>query len=408
MDQGQALLDALGEWEGFEVTGVERREGNPDEIHVSLRPREGAPLYCNCCGRECTHVHEHVQRTVRDLPLFDAITYLEITIYRVWCEHCGGPKRMRIDWLADQQRVTNRLAESVIYLCSQLSIQHVARFYRLHWHTVKRIDKRALKARLDPADFSDVRVIGMDEFALHKGHRYATVVVDPIRKRVLWVGPGRDRAAVRKFFEQLGPEQCERIEAAVMDMHPAFTLEVQKHCPNARIVYDLFHVIAKYSREVVDRVRVDQANALRHDKAARKVVKASKWLLLRSPRNTNRAQRVRLQELFDANTPLMIAYMLREDLKALWSHRDPVEAKGFWEDWYQRAMESGVAAIQRFAERIKAFVPGILAHAEYPLHTSLIEGINNKIKVIKRMAYGFRDDEYFFLKIRAAYPGNAR
>ena len=104
----------------------------------------------------------------------------------------------------------------------------------------------------------------------------------------------------------------------------------------------------------------------------------------------------------------MIAYMLREDLKALWSHQDPDEARGFWEEWYQRAMESGVAAIQRFAERIKAFVPGILAHAEFPLHTSLIEGINNRIKVIKRMAYGFRDDEYFFLKIRTAYPGNAR
>lgn len=234
-----------------------------------------------------------------------------------------------IDWLADQQRVTNRLAESVIYLCSQLSIQHVAKFYRLHWHTVKRVDKRALKARLDPADFSDVRVIGMDEFALHKGHCYATVVVDPIRKRVIWVGPGRDSAAVRKFFEQLGPEQCERIEAAVMDMHPAFTLEVERHCPNARIVYDLFHVIAKYSREVVDRVRVDQANALRRDKAARKFVKASKWQLLRSPRNTNRAQRVRLQELFDANTPLMTTYMLRGDLKALWSHtRTRREAPG--------------------------------------------------------------------------------
>ena len=82
MDQGQALLDALGEWEGFEVTGVERREGDLDEIHASLKPREDVPLYCNCCGRACERVHEHVHRTVRDLPLFDAITYLEITIYR--------------------------------------------------------------------------------------------------------------------------------------------------------------------------------------------------------------------------------------------------------------------------------------------------------------------------------------
>ncbi|MEX0387427.1 transposase family protein [Spiribacter onubensis] len=80
MGQGQALLDALGDWEGVEVIGVERRDGDPDEIHVSLKRREDAPLYCNCCGRACERVHEHVQRTVRDLPLFDAITYLEITI----------------------------------------------------------------------------------------------------------------------------------------------------------------------------------------------------------------------------------------------------------------------------------------------------------------------------------------
>ena len=123
--------------------------------------------------------------------------------------------------------------------------------------------------------------------------------------------------------------------------------------------------------------------------------------------STVAGQDQRLQELSDANTPLLIGYMLREDLKALWSNRDPDEARGFWEEWYQRAMESGVAAIQRFAKRIKAFVTGILAHAEFPLHTSLIEGINNRIKVIKRMAYGFRDDEYFSLKIRAAYPSHA-
>jgi transposase len=121
---------------------------------------------------------------------------------------------MRIDSLPDQQRVTNGLTESVIYLCSQVStqlrIQHVAKFYRLHWDTVKCLDKHALKARLDSAGFSDVRVIGMDEFSLHKGKRYVTVVVDPLHNGALWVGPGRDRAAVRKqFFEQLGPEQCE-------------------------------------------------------------------------------------------------------------------------------------------------------------------------------------------------------
>ena len=131
----------------------------------------------------------------------------------------------------------------------------------------------------------------MDEFALYKGHRYASVVLDADTRRVLWIGEGRSRAAVRPFFESLGRQGCARIEAVAMDMNTAFDLEVRLHCPKARIVYDLFHVVAKYGREVIGRVRVDAANRLRHDKPARRVVKHSHWLLLRNPVGLNAGER---------------------------------------------------------------------------------------------------------------------
>lgn len=408
MDQDQAVLEALGQWEGFEVVELERRPGDPEEIWISLRPRQDVPLRCGHCGSPCISVHEQTWRTVRDLPLFDARTYLKVLVYRVQCDKCGGPKRMQINWLDEHQRVTRRLAGSIVQLCQHLPIRHVAGYYGLHWHTVKRVDKRALEARLLPQDWSDVRIIGMDEFALHKGHRYATVIIDPIRKRVLWVGAGRGRTDVRPFFEQLGPKGCARIEAAVMDMHPAYRQEVEKHCPNARVVYDLFHVIAKYGREVIDRVRIDEANRLRGDRRARRVVKSAKWLLLRNRENVSEAGQVRLQELLDANQALLAAYVLRDDLKRLWRYRHPGYARRFWESWYRRAYESGAKPIIEFAELLKGYLPGILAHARWPLHTGLIEGMNNRIKVIKRMAYGYRDQEYFFLKIQAAFPGHAR
>jgi len=141
----------------------------------------------------------------------------------------------------------------------------------------------------------------MDEFAIQKGHRYATVVIEPLRKRVLWVGRGRDRACMKAFFALLGPERAARIRAVAMDMHAAFYLEVQVHCPNAEIVFDLFHVVAKYGREVIDRVRVDEANRLRRDKRARKVIKSTRWLLLRNRCNlTRRADRIWLTELLNA------------------------------------------------------------------------------------------------------------
>ena len=186
---------------------------------------------------------------------------------------------------------------------------------RVDWKTAKAIDFRALERHVGPLDLDGVRRIAMDEFAIQKGHRYATVVVDVERKRVLWVGRGRSRAEVRPFFELLGPERCARIEAVAMDMNTAYDLEVRHHCPNARVVYDLFHVIAKYGREVIGRVRVDAANQLRHDKPARRVVKRAHWLLLRNPASLKDAEQVRLAEVLEANQALLAAYVMKAQLR---------------------------------------------------------------------------------------------
>jgi transposase len=251
-----------------------------------------------------------------------------------------------------------------------------------------------------------VEQIVMDEFAIHKGHRYATVIVEASSKRVLWVGRGNGRKDIRPFFEQLGPEGRRRLKAVAMDMNGAYEKEVRYQCPLVEIVFDLFHVVAKYGREVIDRVRVDEANRLRDDKPARKVIKGARWLLLRNRENVKRKDRVKLKELLHANRTLMTVYVLKDDLKHLWNYAYEGAARRFWKQWYSRAIHSRIEPLKRFARRLKEYLPGILAHCRWPLHTSLLEGINNKIKVIKRMAYGFRDDDYFFLKIRAAFPGN--
>ena len=259
--------------------------------------------------------------------------------------------------------------------------------------------------RLGPPNLDGVRLLAMDEFAIQKGHRYATVVVDPERKRVLWVGRGRSRADVRPFFELLGPDGCARLRAVAMDMNTAYDLEVKQHCPNAEVVYDLFHVVAKYGREVIDRVRVDEANRLRDDQPVRRVVKTSRWLLLRNRDNVPAEQAVKLDELLAANHALLTVYLLKDELKRLWRYRHAGWARRAWLDWKQRALDSGLEPLKVFARRLEPYLPGILAHCRWPLGTNLVEGINNKIKVIKRVAYGYRDDTYFFLKIRAAFPG---
>ena len=395
----------LGGWEGYHVSGVERVDGVQPEILISLEAVAETRPVCEGCGGFAPALHEVTVRRVRDLPILDAQTWLEVPRRRVFCPRCG-PKLERLSWLGRYSRVTTRLAESVARLCQHLSLKRVAEFLGLHWNTVKAIDKRYLKETLGPIDLSGLRVIAMDEFAIHKGHRYATVIIDPTVKRVLWVGRGRGRKDIRPFFKLLGKKGRKRIKAAVIDMNGAYEAEVRHQCPKAEIVFDLFHVVAKYGREVVDRVRVDEANRLKHDKAARKVVKSARWLLLRNRDNIKKDEdRVRLDELLAANQDLMCVYVLKDDLKELWSHRTKKNARAAWESWFSRANESGINPLVAFARKLEAYLHGILAHAKWPLHTSLLEGINNKIKVIKRMAYGFRDDEYFFLKIRSAFPG---
>lgn len=402
------LIGRLGVWEGYTVTSAKRYEADdtsPARVWIELHPIAGLPMLCDGCGRKVSAVHDTAKRVIRDLPLFDAQTFIRLTRRRVQCQSCG-PKVERLAWLHRYARVTTRLAHSVARLCRQLPVKHVAEHYGLGWDAVKDIDKTTLETELGPPDLDGVELLAMDEFAIQKGHRYATVVMDARRKRVLWVGRGRDRDCMKAFFKLLGPERCAGVRAVAMDMHAAFFLEVQAHCPNAEVVFDLFHVVAKYGREVIDRVRVDEANRLRHDKRARKVIKGARWLLLRNESNiTRREDRVRLNELLDANRAIFAVHVMRDDLKHLWDYRSPSWARRAWNDWYRRSVRSRVTPLVLFAKRLAAFAHGIIAHARWPLHTSLLEGMNNKIKVIKRMAYGLRDDEYFFLKIRAAFPG---
>ena len=398
-------ISRLGGWEGYRLISLEEVErGGQRWCVIWLTPIERGRRHCSGCGRRVRAVHDVVDRRVRDLPLFDSRVELVVPRRRLACPRCG-PRLESLSWLACHARVTARLAASVARLCQVTSVRHAAAFFGLNWKTVKAIDKASMERELGPVDLSGVEIIGMDEFAIQKGHRYATVVVDPTCKRVLWVGRGRGREDVRPFFELLG-SRCAQIKAAVMDMNAGYAQEVRAQCPQAQIVYDLFHVLAKYAREVIDRVRVDAANRVRDDKPRRKVIKTARWLLLRNPSSLSGDEPVRLKELLAANRSLLKVYLLKDELKQLWRYRREAWARKAWKTWRQRAMRSRLEPLKRFARNLEPHLEGIFSHTRWPLGTNLIEGINNKIKVIKRMAYGFRDDAYFFLKIRAAFPGN--
>jgi len=415
----EEITAVLGGWPGFVVRQVTRepggtRSGAP-QVTIALEPIPGTQRYCSRCGQLTTQVHDVAERRIRELPILDAETWLVLPLARVACPTCG-PTVEALPWLDRYARMTKRFAASVARLAQVLPIKHVAEWFGLSWDTVQAIDQAALEARLEPVSLVGLRQIVIDEFAIQKGHRYATVVAQPQTREVLWVGRGRGREDLRPFFALLGPTGCAALEAAVMDMSDAFELETRMHCPQVTIVYDLFHVVAKFGREVIDRVRVDATNRVaraqgsndQRTRARRRVIKGARWLLLRNRETLPRPDRVRLKEVLAANRHLWVVYVLKDALKALWRYRYTAVAWRAWDAWYGWAVRSRIPALVEFARHLKPKLAGILAHCRYPLHTGVLEGMNNKIKVLKRMAYGFRNDTYFFLKIRAAFPGNSR
>jgi transposase len=414
------LLEQIGGWDGFEVVEITTEDTlAPDvlglpapRLVIRLQPKADAVKRCSRCGEPVVEIHDVSERRVRDLPIGEWDTWLVFPRARLQCPRCG-PTVEAVPWLDRYQRMTKRLADKIARLAQVLPIKHVAAWFGVSWDTVKQIDQRALATRLGPLEeqWADLRVLAIDEFAQHRGHRYATVVIDPTRKRVVWIARGRDQDALRGFFTALGPARCARIDAVAVDMWAPYAAEVRSHCPQARLVYDLFHVVAKYGVEVIDRVRTDEtervakADGTVPTRDRRRVIKGTRWLLLRNREHLRtHTERVRLRELLRANRALFTVYVLKDDLKQLWRFRYPRAAWRFWLEWRRRALASRLPALRKFVRLLERHLAGILNHCRFPLNTGMLEGMNNKIKVIKRMAYGFRDDAYFFLKIRAAFP----
>ena len=377
-------------------------EGRMQSV-ITLAPVEGAWPFCSVCGENGGRLHMYGTRRVRDLNLAHARVELVVPNRKLRCATCRTIRTEGHSFLGSYRRYTLRFERAVADLCRHLPIKQVAEHFGLSWHAVKEIDKRRLEREVGTPYYDGLRLLAVDEVAVHKGHTYLTTVLDLATGRIVWVGQGRTEATLASFFEELTPEQRSSIEAVASDMASGFRSAVEKACPHAALVYDLFHVVAKYSREVVDMVRLEEAK--KQDEAGRKLIKGSRYLLLKNAPNLLGSQRKALRELLDANENLNTVYVLKDQLKRIWDYKHPAWARKALDQWCALAHASGIPALATFARNLCRHEKGIVNHCRYPIHTGRLEGINNKIKVIKRQAYGFRDDAYFILKIKGAFPG---
>ena len=352
------------------------------------------------CGQAATTTHSQgYVRIIRDLNMAQAQLFLQVQYRKIWCSVCGGVRVEKLSFADAGHRVTHRLAQYIHALCKKLTVKDVAEHLSLDPKTVKEIDKSFLEQTFGPDDFTGLRVLMIDEIALHKGHRYMTVVADYFTGRVVWMGRNRDKKTLDIFFQSLTKEQKRSIEAVALDMWEPFINRVRHYLPKARIVFDFFHVVQGLGR-VIDRVRRSEYAQAQGPK--RQVIKGSRYLLLKNEENLTDEQRPKLAQLLEVNQTLASVYILKDQLKMLyyWSQRRQVQQT--LDDWCRMAGQLDHPAVTAFIKRLRFFAYGILNHADYPIGTSRLEGINNKIKVIKRKAYGFQDDHYFILKVKQA------
>jgi transposase len=379
-------------------------DGDVAEVVIELARTE-REFRCSC-GRVFDRYYDTRDQCVRDLPWGPwGRVFLLVPRVRVACPDCGV-RTEPLAWVPPRCRYTRRLADAVALACREVrSIAAIADAFGLHWDTVKAIDKAALEIELNPPDLAGVRHLALDEFSIKRRHTYGTIFLDVARNRVLWVCATREKQAVTDVFRNVfGTEVCAGIEAVSMDWWQAYEEAVKECLPNAQVVWDLFHVVKKYNLEVIDRVRVDEAHRCQSPEESR-AMKKTKFLLLKNRTNLRGEEPAKLKALLAANRRLFVVHLLGDALKKLWDYRYPAWARRWFGGWYQRAIRSRIEPLKRFARALKERLHGVLAHCRHRIHTGTLEGTNNKVKVIKRVAYGFRDLDYFFLKIRGHFTG---
>lgn len=373
---------------------------------VVLMPDERYNPICSSCGQKCSSIHQTRSRIVRDIPLgIFRKPYINYSYRLVKCPNCqgiyteatsvtgvGGPK------------VTYRLAAYVKELCKIMNLQEVADHLNLGWNTVKAIDKEALQQEYRKIDYTDLKFLAVDEIAYSKHHKYLTIVINYEDGRVVWTGEGRSKETLLEFFDQMPKEVKDNIEAIAMDMWEPFAQAVREGCPKAAIVYDFFHIVANYN-EVITKVRRNEYH--KASKEDKRVIKGSRWILLKNPENLKETDKPRLKDLLAKNESLAKVYILKDELKAIWTYRDKDLMALALDNWCELALEAKLPELKRFVKMLVRHKEGILNHATYPIHTSKLEGVNNKIKVLKREAYGFHDLEYFSLKIKQRCQGKS-
>ncbi len=371
------------------------------QVRFRIEQEPGA-LCCPVCGSCEVICRGHHERWFRSVPIGSKEVVVIFPVPRVTCRHCGGVRQVQVGFADVRRTYTRAFERYALELSQHMTVQDVAEHLGIGWDTIKEIQKRYLKRRFERPKLRRLRSIAIDEISIGKHHRYVTVVLDLATGAVIHVGQGKGADALTEFWKKLRRARA-KVEAVAVDMSPAYIEAVQKNLPGTVIVFDHFHVVKLYN-EKLSNLRRDlqrEATELQH----KQVLKGTRWLLLKNPGNLDERhnEHQRLEEALRLNKPLATAYYMKEDLRQLWDQPDKGAATTFLENWIARARASGIRMLQDFAKTLAGHRSGLLAYYDHPITTAALEGTNTKIRLLQRQASGFRDMEFFKLKIMALH-----
>ena len=386
-----------------------------------------------CCGE--VYIHDSYQSHLTDIPFIHGVfNRWEFFGKRYKCQKCGHSFVNENPFCHPGTRITERAASWIKGMIkNKVSIKAIQELTGIHWDTIRKIQVEHMNSMLDcrqndlkQEDYHP-RYLAVDEFAIHKGHSYATTVMDIETGDILWVGKGRTLQDFARFFEEINPDTLLTVIAVAMDMNASYHKLVEEKMPYAEIVYDRYHMQAQYGKEVLGVVRLDEARKHKNNsqeilksitdetkKEKRKELKTnsknekheynklkkSRWILLMNRNKLSHGRNKYLKEILQNHHDLAVCYAMKEEMCELFQLTDRTVAEKRWKEWFKAAKASNIPALVRFAELKEKRLPGLIAHAEHPISTGKLEGFNNKIKVAKRIGYGYRDDAFFFLLVR--------
>jgi len=383
----------------FGIRGYEYRRSDFGEGRVCFSIEQPRERYrCSECGSAAVHAQGHKERFLQTVPIGLKPTFLCLKVARVICFHCEHTRQVKVPFADPRRTYTHTFERYALELSKCTTIQDTADHLGVSWDIVKDIQQRNLHRRFGKPKLKNLKEIAIDEIAIGKGHAYFTVVLDLLSGAVVYVGDGKGVAALTAFWKRLRASHA-KVKAVATDMSKAYIRAVRDHLPKAVHVFDHFHVL-KLFNEKLTAFRRELYRELT-DEGQRQILKGTRWLLLKNPENLDllRNEQQRLEDALALNTPLTVAYYLKEDLRQIWQQKDKATARLVFQDWIRRADVSGIRMLQQFARTLEEHRHGILAYYDYRISTGPLEGINNKIKTMKRQAYGFRDKDFFKLKI---------